>query len=133
MDNSNKVLHLIILVSFAQTENSERDFAPDTGTLTLYRHSAGKGVRMDGIGYSGLKITPFFDSMIVKYTASGATFEETVRRMKRVLQECRIRGVKTNVSSTIFLGACALSLNPHLRKNNLLTHAFPFEKRSPFC
>ena len=66
--------------------------------MTLYRHSAGKGVRMDGVGYSGMKITPFFDSMIVKYTASGATFEETVRRMKRVLQECRIRGVKTNIS-----------------------------------
>jgi len=81
-----------------QTENPERDFAPDTGTVTLYRHSAGKGVRMDGVGYSGMKITPYFDSMIVKYTASGATFEETVRRMKRVLQECRIRGVKTNIA-----------------------------------
>lgn len=79
------------------TENPERDFAPDTGTLTLYRHSAGCGVRMDGIGYSGLTITPFFDSMIVKYTARGSGFKETVARMKRVLQECRIRGVKTNI------------------------------------
>lgn len=80
------------------TEDPERDFAPDTGTITLYRHSAGKGVRMDGIGYSGLTITPYFDSMIVKYTAVGATFKETVARMSRVLQECRIRGVKTNIS-----------------------------------
>ena len=79
------------------TECPERDFAPDTGIITLYRHSAGKGVRMDGIGYSGLEITPFFDSMIVKFTASGSTFPETVARMKRVLQECRIRGVKTNI------------------------------------
>ena len=79
------------------TENPERDFAPDTGTLTLYRHSAGCGVRMDGIGYSGLTITPYFDSMIVKYTARGSGFKETVARMKRVLQECRIRGVKTNI------------------------------------
>lgn len=79
------------------TENPERDFAPDTGTLTLYRHSAGKGVRMDGIGYSGLQITPYFDSMIVKYTVLGSTFDESVKRMKRVLQECRIRGVKTNI------------------------------------
>jgi len=79
------------------TEDPERDFAPDTGKLTLYRHSAGKGVRMDGIGYSGLVVTPYFDSMIVKYTALGATFPETVARMQRVLQECRIRGVKTNI------------------------------------
>ena len=79
------------------TEDAERNFAPDTGTITLYRHSAGKGVRMDGIGYSGLTISPYFDSMIVKYTALGSNFEETVARMKRVLQECRIRGVKTNI------------------------------------
>lgn len=80
------------------TENPERDFAPDTGTLSVYRHSAGNGIRMDGIGYSGLTITPYFDSMIVKYTARGSSFSETCARMIRVLQECRIRGVKTNIS-----------------------------------
>ncbi|KAL7427377.1 hypothetical protein ACHAXM_000824 [Skeletonema potamos] len=79
------------------TENPERDFAPDTGTISLYRHSAGAGIRMDGVGYSGLAITPYFDSMIVKYTARGSSFSETVARMKRVLIECRIRGVKTNI------------------------------------
>ena len=52
---------------------------------------------MDGVGYSGLAITPYFDSMIVKYTARAATFAEAVARMKRVLIECRIRGVKTNI------------------------------------
>jgi len=80
------------------TENSERDFAPDTGTISVYRHSAGNGIRMDGIGYTGLTITPFFDSMIVKYTARGSSFKETCARMVRVLQECRIRGVKTNIA-----------------------------------
>jgi pyruvate carboxylase len=35
--------------------------------------------------------------MIVKYTARGATFKETVARMRRALQECKIRGVKTNI------------------------------------
>eukprot|EP00569_Conticribra_weissflogii_P007189 CAMPEP_0171351004 /NCGR_PEP_ID=MMETSP0878-20121228/37862_1 /TAXON_ID=67004 /ORGANISM="Thalassiosira weissflogii, Strain CCMP1336" /LENGTH=1237 /DNA_ID=CAMNT_0011856113 /DNA_START=103 /DNA_END=3816 /DNA_ORIENTATION=- len=79
------------------TENPERDFAPDTGTISLYRHSAGAGIRMDGVGYTGLTITPYFDSMIVKYIAKGSTFAETVARMKRVLIECRIRGVKTNI------------------------------------
>jgi len=79
------------------TENSERDFAPDTGTITVYRHSAGSGVRMDGVGYSGYTVTPYYDSMIVKYTVRGATFPEALARMRRVLQECRIRGVSTNI------------------------------------
>ena len=52
---------------------------------------------MDGIGYSGMTVTPYYDSMLVKYTARGSNFQETLARMKRVLQECRIRGVKTNI------------------------------------
>jgi Biotin carboxylase C-terminal domain len=98
------------------TENPERDFAPDTGTVTLYRHSAGKGVRMDGIGYSGLKVTPYFDSMLVKYTVLGATFDESVRRMMRVLQECRIRGVKTNFVKVrdIFFVAMRCAVRMHI-------------------
>jgi len=100
------------------TENPERDFAPDTGTLSLYRHAAGCGVRMDGVGYSGLKITPYFDSMIVKYTVRGSTFKEASARMSRVLQECRIRGVKTNIP---FLMNC---LQHEDFKNGELTTAF---------
>lgn len=79
------------------TEDAERAFQPDTGTISVYRHSAGKGMRQDGIGYSGLQVTPYFDSLLVKYTARGKTWEEVVRRMKRALQEARIRGVKTNI------------------------------------
>jgi len=68
-----------------------------SGTISVYRHSAGNGIRMDGIGYSGMTVTPYYDSMLVKYTARGSNFQETLSRMKRVLQECRIRGVKTNI------------------------------------
>ena len=52
---------------------------------------------MDGIGYSGMTITPYYDSMICKYTVRGSNFQEALARMKRTLQECRIRGVKTNI------------------------------------
>eukprot|EP00592_Proboscia_alata_P005794 CAMPEP_0194373550 /NCGR_PEP_ID=MMETSP0174-20130528/22030_1 /TAXON_ID=216777 /ORGANISM="Proboscia alata, Strain PI-D3" /LENGTH=1242 /DNA_ID=CAMNT_0039152713 /DNA_START=126 /DNA_END=3854 /DNA_ORIENTATION=+ len=79
------------------TENPEKDFAPDTGTLSVYRHSAGPGVRMDGIGYSGQTITPYYDSMLVKYTVRAQTFTKALAKMTRVLQECRIRGVETNI------------------------------------
>jgi pyruvate carboxylase len=100
------------------TEDPQNNFAPDTGTLSVYRHAAGCGVRMDGVGYSGLKITPFFDSMIVKYTVRGSSFTEAVARMNRVLQECRIRGVKTNIP---FLLNC---LQHHEFKNGGVTTAF---------
>jgi len=87
----------VAIQSRVTTENPEKDFAPDTGTISVYRHSAGCGVRMDGIGYSGMTVTPYYDSMLCKYTVRGATFSESLNRMKRTLQECRIRGVKTNI------------------------------------
>ena len=52
------------------TENPERDFAPDAGTLAVYRHAQGVGMRVDGVGYTGMRITPYFDSLLVKYTAA---------------------------------------------------------------
>src|SRR5439155_20026691 len=42
-------------------------------------------------------ITPYFDSLLVKLTSSGATFDEAVKRTDRALREFRIRGVKTNI------------------------------------
>jgi len=79
------------------TENPERDFAPDAGTLAVYRHAQGVGMRVDGVGYTGMRITPYFDSLLVKYTARAETWPMAVRRMRRALLEMRIRGVKTNV------------------------------------
>jgi pyruvate carboxylase len=79
------------------TENVERDFAPDTGTLAVYRHSQGPGMRIDGIGYSGMTVTPFYDSLLVKYTARATSWELVVQRMRRALLEMHIRGVKTNI------------------------------------
>ena len=52
---------------------------------------------MDGVGYTGVAITPSFDSMIVKYVTKGSWFSETVAMMKCVSIECRICGIKTNI------------------------------------
>src|SRR5262249_56180155 len=41
--------------------------------------------------------TAFYDSMLVKVSASGRRFVDAVKRMERALQEFRIRGVKTNI------------------------------------
>ena len=42
-------------------------------------------------------ITPYFDSLLVKITTSGNTFDEAIKRTDRALREFRIRGVKTNI------------------------------------
>jgi pyruvate carboxylase len=74
-----------------------RDFAPDTGMLDVCRHSVGPGIRVDGYAYPGMVISPHFDSLLVKYTASHKTWDGCIRRMRRALRENHIRGVKTNI------------------------------------
>ncbi|MEM6319916.1 MAG: pyruvate carboxylase [Bacteroidota bacterium] len=80
------------------TENPAEDFKPDYGTLVAYRSASGMGIRLDaGSAYAGAKISPFFDSMLVKVTASGRTLQGTADRLHRALREFRIRGVNTNI------------------------------------
>lgn len=80
------------------TEDPENNFKPDYNTLIAYRNAGGYGIRIDeGSAYQGMKISPFFDSMIVKLTASGRTLAGASQRMLRALSEFRIRGVSTNI------------------------------------
>ena len=80
------------------TEDPENKFNPDYGRILTYRSSGGFGLRLDGgMGYAGAVITPFYDSLLVKVTASAPTFANALQRMDRALREFRIRGVKTNI------------------------------------
>jgi len=80
------------------TEDPEKNFTPDYGKIVNYRSAAGFGIRLDGaMGDTGAVITPFYDSLLVKVTASGPTFEIACQRTDRALREMRIRGVKTNL------------------------------------
>ena len=80
------------------TEDPSNGFKPDFGTITAYRNAAGFGIRLDeGSSYAGMKISPYFDSMIVKVSARGRTLKGACQRLMRALVEFRIRGVKTNI------------------------------------
>jgi len=80
------------------TEDPENKFTPNYGKILTFRAAEGFGIRLDaGMGDSGAVITPFYDSLLVKITASGQTFDIALQRMDRALREFRIRGVKTNI------------------------------------
>jgi len=80
------------------TEDPENNFTPDYGKIVNYRSAAGLGIRLDGaMGDTGSVITPFYDSLLVKITASAGSFDLALQRMDRALREMRIRGVKTNI------------------------------------
>ena len=110
------------------TEDPENNFKPDYGTIIAYRNAGGMGIRLDeGSAYSGMTISPFFDSMLVKVTSWGRTLSGASKRMQRTLREFRIRGVKTNIGfllnvirhDTFREGDCTVSFidqNPGLFK-----------------
>src|SRR5207249_428253 len=80
------------------TEDPENKFTPDYGRITHYRSPGGLGLRLDGgTAITGAIVTPFYDSLLVKVSASGRRFQDAVSRMARALDEFRIRGVKTNI------------------------------------
>ncbi|KAF2832005.1 pyruvate carboxylase [Ophiobolus disseminans] len=86
------------------TEDPAQNFAPDTGKIEVYRSAGGNGVRLDGgNGFAGAIITPHYDSMLVKCSCRGSTYEIVRRKMLRALVEFRIRGVKTNIPFLIKL------------------------------
>ncbi|WP_276132024.1 pyruvate carboxylase [Polluticoccus soli] len=80
------------------TEDPINNFKPDYGTLVTYRNATGFGVRLDeGSTYPGMKISPFFDSMLVKVSTWGNNLFDASQKMHRALREFRIRGVKSNI------------------------------------
>lgn len=80
------------------TEDPENKFMPNYGKIITYRSAGGFGIRLDaGMGDAGAVVTPFYDSLLVKITASAPTFQNAIDRMDRALREMRIRGVKTNI------------------------------------
>ncbi|KAH3685052.1 hypothetical protein WICPIJ_003989 [Wickerhamomyces pijperi] len=80
------------------TEDPSKNFQPDTGKIEVYRSAGGNGVRLDGgNAFAGAVISPHYDSMLVKCSCSGSTYEIARRKMLRALIEFRIRGVKTNI------------------------------------
>jgi pyruvate carboxylase len=81
------------------TEDPQNGFAPDYGVLKAYRSPGGFGVRLDaGSAFNGAVITPHYDSLLVKITTWGLSFQGAAHVMDRSLQEFRVRGVKTNIA-----------------------------------
>ncbi|BCO08679.1 acetyl-CoA carboxylase subunit alpha [Desulfolithobacter dissulfuricans] len=79
-------------------EDPRNDFMPEGGkTVTVYRSPGGYGVRLDGFCYQGFTIPEVYDSLLVKLTVFGWSWNETVDRLKRCLTNFVIAGPKTTI------------------------------------
>jgi len=72
-------------------------FTPSPGRITSYHPPGGPGIRVDSHIYHGYSVPPFYDSMIGKVIAYGASREQAIRRMRVALSEMVIEGIRTNL------------------------------------
>jgi geranyl-CoA carboxylase alpha subunit len=77
-------------------EDAYAGFLPQTGRVDVWRPASGPGVRIDHGMKDGLAISPFYDPMIAKVIASGATREEAQRRLVKALHDTVVLGPTTN-------------------------------------
>ncbi|HET9029468.1 MAG TPA: acetyl-CoA carboxylase biotin carboxylase subunit [Candidatus Aquilonibacter sp.] len=78
-------------------EDARNNFAPQAGTLSRVVFPGGPGVRVDTHVYSGAMVPPYYDSMIAKIVAFGASREAAIARMERALRETVVEGVNTTI------------------------------------
>jgi geranyl-CoA carboxylase alpha subunit len=82
-------------------EDPYKNFLPQTGTLIDWRPASGAGVRIDHGLAPGQSVSPFYDPMLAKVIAHGATREEARRRLLVALEGTVVLGLTTNRSFLI--------------------------------
>src|SRR5262249_43031938 len=78
-------------------EDPERMFLPSTGRIRALVLPDGAGIRVDAGVAAGDAVTPFYDPMIAKVIAHGATRAEAIDRLAGALDRTVVAGVRSNV------------------------------------
>jgi acetyl-CoA/propionyl-CoA carboxylase, biotin carboxylase, biotin carboxyl carrier protein len=78
-------------------EDPDQDFAPSTGTITVFRPPGGPGVRLDTGVTAGDVVSGQFDSLLAKLIVTGRDRDEALQRARRALDEFKIEGVRSTL------------------------------------
>src|SRR5947199_7332472 len=73
-------------------------FTPSPGKITSYHPPGGPGIRVDSHVYQGYSVPPYYDSMVGKLIAYGASREQAIARMRIALSEMVVEGIQTNIA-----------------------------------
>ena len=76
-------------------EDPTNGFMPDPGTVTELTIPDGPGIRFDSMLYPGCTIPPFYDSLIGKLIVWDQSRSATLNKLKDILGELKIGGIKT--------------------------------------
>ena len=110
-------------------EDPEREFLPQAGKLAVWRPAS--GVRTDHALESGAQIPPWYDSMIAKVVAHGASRDEARERLAQALDATVALGVPTNKSFLAQVLREESFARGEATTQYLATHQFPAPQPDP--
>ena len=79
-------------------EDPEHGFLPSSGKIYALRLPQGVGLRVDAGVEEGGEVTPFYDPMVAKIIAHGATRKEALDRLSTALGETIVAGPRVNAA-----------------------------------
>jgi geranyl-CoA carboxylase alpha subunit len=77
-------------------ESPEAGFLPETGKVIAWHPAEGEGVRVDHGMRDGGEVSPFYDPMVAKVIAWGASRDEARRRLIGAIERTTVLGLVTN-------------------------------------
>jgi acetyl-CoA carboxylase biotin carboxylase subunit len=84
-------------------EDPDQGFMPSPGLVRAIHAASGPGIRDDGGVVPGYTVPVYYDSMIAKLIAWGATRAEAVARTTRALEEYEVVGIRTTIPFFLWL------------------------------
>lgn len=84
-------------------ENPSKNFQPESGLIQRIVFPAGSGIRIESGVTSGDRISPYYDSMIVKIISHAPSRNLAINKMINALKEFELSGLTTNKNFLISL------------------------------
>ncbi len=78
-------------------EDPENHFLPASGSVQALQEPSGPGVRVDSSLYPGLQVPLFYDPLLSKLIVWAKDRPQAIARMRRVLAEYQVLGVRTTL------------------------------------
>jgi acetyl-CoA carboxylase biotin carboxylase subunit len=79
-------------------EDSDNNYFPSPGKITLLQEPSGPGIRIDSGMYEGWNVPIDYDPLLAKLIGYGSDREHAIARLRRALGEYFVGGIKTNIS-----------------------------------
>ncbi len=85
-------------------EDPATGFMPSVGVLTQWQEPGGPGIRVDAGVERGGEVSPYYDPMLAKLIATGATRQESLARLEQALRQFAVLGIQTNIAYLLAIG-----------------------------